>query len=111
MNQLDELLARNRQIKEETRRARQTVRHPHYPHHPRKLRAHEGSVAGDMSIISLDGEARHFATLEDVRLASSSPHEGAPYQPVQGGVKGIMDRIKAGHQGWRRTLEFKSSAG
>ena len=73
MNQLDELLARNRQIKEETRRARQTVRHPHYPHHPRKLWAHEGSVAGDMSIISLDGEALHFATPEDLAEDSRVP--------------------------------------
>jgi hypothetical protein len=100
---MDELLERNRRVKERLivgRPGRPPRRHPHYPHHPRKLWDHEGSVAGDVSIISLDGEKAHFAPpkgLEEDRRVPL-PHEGAPYQPIQGGVHAIMERVRAGHE-------------
>ena len=108
MDALEKLLERNRLVKEKkigSGRER-SWRHPHYPHHPRKLWKHEGNVAGDLSIVSLDGEKAHLAPpkgLETDRRVPL-PHESAPYQPIQGGVQGIMERVKAGNERSRGEL-------
>ena len=101
-DRMDEILSENRESKKKSlsRAASGRALHAHWPHHPKRMWHHEGTVAGEMSIVSLDGEAAHIEPPKGVleREHIPLPHEGAPYQPIQGGIEGIMERVNAGHQ-------------